>query len=91
MRPLCLLYKFLSTQQVSHIHSLLSQMKNSYKLSNTFNVFPCQTEYFKFFILHISLMNGITFVAVEVIFCNVLLKFIGHVEWKIFRLIFRKD
>ena len=49
MRILCLLPKFLSTKQTSHIHNLLPQVRNCYRHLNTSNVFTCRTEYLKNF------------------------------------------
>ena len=66
MRLLCLLYKFCSTGQPSHIHNLLPQIKNSHRYRNT-----CRTEYFKNYFFRMTLMNGInliqTFVALVLI------------------------
>ena len=54
MWQLCLLYKFLSTGQPSHIQNLLPQMSNSHPHLLTFHVFPCRTEYFKnYFFPHV--------------------------------------
>ena len=93
MRRLCLLYKFLSTEQPSHIHDLLPQMRNSHRRPNTCHVFPCRTEYFKnSFFLHViinecnKLDPNISSSSNYDIFCNALLKFIRPVERKVFNI-----
>ena len=45
MMRLCLLYKFLSTEQPLHIHNLLPHLKISHRHPNTFHEFPSKTEY----------------------------------------------
>ena len=82
MRRLCLLYKYLSTGQASHIYNLLPQMRNSHKQLNTFHIFACRTEYFKnyFFPYVINEWNkldpNICSSNNYHIFCNAFLKFI---------------
>ena len=39
---LCMFYTFLSTEQLTHIRSLLPQIRNSNRHQNIFNVFFCQ-------------------------------------------------
>ena len=90
MMQLCLLYKFLSTGLLSHIHNLLLQMRNSHRQPSTFHVFPCRTKYFKnsFFTNVISEYNkvdpNICRPSNYHIFCNALLKFIRPIYKSIF-------
>ena len=90
MMQLCLLYKFLSTGLLSHIHNLLPQMRNSHRQPSTFHIFPCRTKYFKnsFFTNVISEYNkvdpNICSPSIYHIFCNALLKFIRPIYKNIF-------
>ena len=90
IRRLCLFHKFLWTGQLSHIHFLLPQMRNSDKYPNTFHVFPCRTEYFKnsFFPYVINELNklvpNIRSSSNDQIFRNALLKFVKPVKTKFF-------
>ena len=89
---MCLLYKFLSTGQSSHIHNLLPQMSNSPQHPLNFRVIPFRTEYFKnsFFPHFINEWNkpdlNIRSSSNYHIFPNALLKFIRPVERKIFNI-----
>ena len=55
IRSLWLLCNVPSTGKPSHIHNVLTQIRNSSRKPNTFHVFPCRTEYFKnYFFPHVD-------------------------------------
>ena len=88
MRRLCLFIKSLSTEQLSYIHSLLPQMRNSHRQPYNFNVFPCRTEYlnFSYVINEPNQLDPNIRTSSNYIFRNALLKFIRLVERKIFNI-----